>query len=79
MADTAVFSLTYNANMKQKSANSKKTYWWRTNSPIHCVKNGQAMPGDVCTHCQKGILAFDGLFNLVCDTCGYVSDTAVFT
>ncbi len=36
-------------------------------------------PGDLCPFCQKGSLAYDGLFLLTCSKCKKVAEGGCFT
>lgn len=35
--------------------------------------------GSTCPECEKGILNYDGLLNLVCPVCGYQAPGGAFT
>jgi len=64
--------------MEQLDNNKKKTYWWRGHdtSPGSCLRK---KPGEPCTRCGKGVLIYDGLFLLTCQTCGFVAESGVFS
>ena len=53
-------------------------FWWRKPGEAKCSQ-AQPKPGDVCTHCGQGTLAFDGLFILACDRCQQIADSGGFT
>lgn len=53
-------------------------YWWRKKGEVKC-SHPQPKPGDLCPHCAKGRLVFDGLFILACDHCQHVADSGGFT
>ncbi|MDW8325398.1 MAG: hypothetical protein RMK99_02425 [Anaerolineales bacterium] len=36
-------------------------------------------PGQKCSHCRRGRLAYDGLLQLSCPLCGYVAEAGGFT
>ncbi|MCB8935039.1 MAG: hypothetical protein H6663_06185 [Candidatus Promineofilum sp.] len=54
--------------------------WWKESRKADsgtCYEHlHETMP---CPSCLLGELYYDGLFQLVCDQCGRVAETAVFT
>jgi hypothetical protein len=39
-----------------------------------CVEDEEAPePGEICPTCNVGVLEYDGMLNLVCTECNYVS------
>ena len=52
----------------------EKEYWWKReeNEPESC--RIKPRPGHTCPSCGQGVLAYDGLFVLTCDRCGYVAE-----
>ncbi|WP_420642921.1 hypothetical protein [Candidatus Leptofilum sp.] len=63
---------------KIEESNANGRYWWRKSGEERCAQP-QPKPGDVCTHCGEGTLAFDGLFILACDQCQHIADSGGFT
>lgn len=54
--------------------------WWRKGErPAGGDCRTAPKEGLPCPSCLLGELQFDGLFQLVCDTCGRVAESAVFT
>jgi hypothetical protein len=55
--------------------------WWKSvddaESKNDCDR--QPMDGEHCPSCLIGYLGFNGLFQLICDTCGRVAEHSVFT
>lgn len=54
--------------------------WWQTTPPSR-GDECRLVPRDglVCPSCLLGALHFNGLFQLICDTCGRVAEAGVFT
>ncbi|MDX1687236.1 MAG: hypothetical protein R3248_04560 [Candidatus Promineifilaceae bacterium] len=53
----------------------EKEYWWKRGE---AEKESCRMPprsGQTCPECGEGTLAYDGLFILTCDRCGYVAES----
>jgi len=56
-----------------------KDYWWKKDGAEQQSCELQPRPGHTCPICGKGVLAYDGLFVLVCDHCGYVAESGAFS
>ncbi|MCB8928421.1 MAG: hypothetical protein H6652_22690 [Ardenticatenaceae bacterium] len=63
---------------KDEASGGNGRYWWRKPDEAKCT-HPQPKPGDICTHCGEGKLAFDGLFILACDRCQQIADSGGFT
>ncbi len=54
--------------------------WWQTTQPSSGGECRVAPhDGLACPFCLLGALHFNGLFQLICDTCGRVAEAGVFT
>ena len=63
----------------RKSSQSNKK-WWKQEAaerPESC--EAEPREGNPCPSCLLGELYYNGLFQLICDNCGRVAETAVFT
>ena len=53
----------------------EKEYWWKGKAAEGESCPIRIRPGDTCPKCGNGTLAYDGLFLLTCDGCGYVAES----
>ncbi|MBK8988970.1 MAG: hypothetical protein IPM39_23345 [Chloroflexi bacterium] len=65
-------------NGKPTQAASQTTFWWRNSAAPACQKP-DPKPGDLCSACGNGRLAYDGLFVLTCPVCGHAVAGGAFT
>lgn len=65
--------------MRMKEKRSEKTYWWQPDKPAAESCSAAAVPGKRCPTCRQGRLAYDSLFILTCNACGYVAEGGAFT
>ena len=54
---------------------AEKEYWWKREDSEEESCRIPPRPGQTCPECGEGTLAYDGLFILVCDLCGYVAES----
>ena len=59
----------------------QKKYWWKREKAEATNESCQipSRPGQLCAECGQGRLAYDGLFILTCDHCGYVAESGAFS
>lgn len=62
------------ALVRQDDAQEKE-YWWKSDEPEQAQCRIPPRPGHTCPECGEGTLAYDGLFILTCDRCGYVAES----
>ena len=61
-----------------KPAQNDSTFWWKSTDQNACDTKSPK-PGDLCTECEEGLLAYDGLFVLTCEKCGKAAEAGAFT
>jgi len=65
---------------KEPARKAKRERWWKLDESVRGGLCSTApREGLPCPACLLGELHFDGLFQLICDTCGRVAEAAVFT
>lgn len=65
--------------MEKTKTVDRKKYWWRGDEASKQTCAIRYNPGQRCPDCQKGTLAYDGLFLLTCSNCGYVAESGAFS
>ncbi len=53
--------------------------WWQSDARDDAPCEPEPKEGFPCPSCLLGELQYNGLFQLICDTCGRVAEAAVFT
>ncbi|MEZ4643756.1 MAG: hypothetical protein R3E31_13670 [Chloroflexota bacterium] len=64
--------------MWQSASNEETTEETAVSNPAVCLLT-TPKPGDTCPTCNQGKLAYDGLFILTCEQCGYIAESGCFS
>lgn len=63
------------ASLARPGDEAQAEYWWKKKGVERASCRIPPRPGHTCPECGEGTLAYDGLFVLNCDRCGYVAES----